>query len=101
MLRWMSSLTHRTVEVFDGLAASITSVFESTQQTMLNVKQQLAAVRQVVEAMETINTGSKEASSGIGQTKLGVQQLNEVAQSLQVIGVHLSQDRRKSCCWEA
>jgi methyl-accepting chemotaxis protein len=85
MLRWMSSLTHRTVEVFDGLAASITSVFESTQQTMLNVKQQLAAVRQVVEAMETINTGSKEASSGIGQTKLGVQQLNEVAQSLQVM----------------
>jgi methyl-accepting chemotaxis protein len=78
-------LTHRTVEVFDGLAASITSVFESTQQTMLNVKQQLAAVRQVVEAMETINTGSKEASSGIGQTKLGVQQLNEVAQSLQVM----------------
>lgn len=76
-------LTHRTVEVFDGLAASITSVFESAQQTMLNVKQQLAAVRQVVEAMETINTGSKEASSGIGQTKLGVQQLNEVAQSLQ------------------
>jgi methyl-accepting chemotaxis protein len=52
---------------------------------MLNVKQQLAAVRQVVEAMETINTGSKEASSGIGQTKLGVQQLNEVAQSLQVM----------------
>ena len=78
-------LTHRTVEVFDGLAASITSVFESAQQTMLNVKQQLAAVGQVVEAMESINAGSKEASSGIGQTKLSVQQLNEVAQSLQVM----------------
>src|SRR5688500_10974088 len=59
---------HRTAEVFEGLAASITSVFESSQQTLLNVKQQVAAVRQVVEAMEAINHGSKETTSGITQT---------------------------------
>jgi methyl-accepting chemotaxis protein len=77
--------THRTAEVFEGLAASITSVFESSQQTLLNVKQQVAAVRQVVEAMEAINHGSKETTSGITQTRLGVQQLNDAAQSLQII----------------
>jgi methyl-accepting chemotaxis protein len=78
-------LTHKTAEVFDFLAASITDVSESAQQTLLNVKQQLAAVRQVVEAMDAINNGSKETASGIGQTRIGVQQLNDAAQSLQTL----------------
>jgi Methyl-accepting chemotaxis protein (MCP) signalling domain/Four helix bundle sensory module for signal transduction len=78
-------LTHRTADTFDGLAVSITNVFESSQQTLLNVKQQVAAVRQVVEAMEAINNGSKETASGITQTRIGVQQLNDAAQSLQTI----------------
>jgi methyl-accepting chemotaxis protein len=78
-------LTHRTAEVFDGLAESITHVSESSQQTLLNVKQQVAAVRQVVEAMDAINNSSKETASGILQTRIGVQQLNDAAQNLQVI----------------
>ena len=78
-------LTHRTAEVFEGLAESITNVSESSQQTLLNVKQQVAAVRQVVEAMDAINNGSKETASGILQTRIGVQQLNDAAQSLQII----------------
>ena len=78
-------LTYRTAEVFDGVAASITNVFESSQQTLLNVKQQLAAVRQVVEAMEAINNGAKETASSIGQTRSAVLQLNDAAQSLQII----------------
>jgi hypothetical protein len=77
--------THRTAEVFEGLAAAITNVFESSQQTLLNVKQQVAAVRQVVEAMDAINNGSKETTSGIAQTRVGVQQLNDAAQSLQIL----------------
>jgi Methyl-accepting chemotaxis protein (MCP) signalling domain/Four helix bundle sensory module for signal transduction len=77
--------THRTAEVFEELAASTTHVFESSQQTLLNVKQQVAAVRQVVEAMNAINNGSKETANGITQTRVGVQQLNDAAQSLQVI----------------
>ena len=78
-------LTHRTAEVFDGLAESITNVSESSQQTLLNVKQQLAAVQQVVEAMEAINNGSKETATGITQTRVGIQQLNDAARSLQLI----------------
>jgi methyl-accepting chemotaxis protein len=78
-------LTHRTADTFDGLAASITNVFESSQQTLLNVKQQVAAVRQVVEAMDAINNGSKETASGITQTRIGVQQLNDAARNLQII----------------
>jgi methyl-accepting chemotaxis protein len=78
-------LTHRTADVFDNLAMAITSVYESAQQTLLNVKQQVAAVRQVVEAMDAINNGSKETASGISQTRTGVHQLNHAAQSLQII----------------
>jgi methyl-accepting chemotaxis protein len=73
------------VEVFDSLAAAITTVFESSQQTLSNVKQQVAAVRQVVEAMEAINIGSKETAGGIAQTRIGVQQLNDAARNLQII----------------
>jgi methyl-accepting chemotaxis protein len=78
-------LTHRIAEVFESLAISITNVDESAQQTLLNVKQQVAAVRQVVEAMDAINNGSKETASGITQTRMGVHQLNHAAQSLQII----------------
>ena len=78
-------LTHRTADVFDGLALSITNVYESAQQTLLNVKQQVAAVRQVVEAMDTINNGSKETANGITQTRTAVHQLNHAAQGLQII----------------
>jgi hypothetical protein len=73
------------VEVFEGLAASITHIFESAQQTLLNVRRHVAAVRPVVEAMDAINNGSKETTSGITQTRIGVQQLHDAAQSLQII----------------
>jgi methyl-accepting chemotaxis protein len=78
-------LTHRTAEVFEHLAVSITNVCESAQQTLLNVKQQVAAVRQVVEAMDTINNGSQETANGITQTRAAVHQLNRAAQGLQTI----------------
>jgi methyl-accepting chemotaxis protein len=80
-----TQLTYQTVEVFDGLAASMTTVYESSQQTLLTVKQQVAAVRQVVEAMDAINIGSKEAAGGMAQTRISVQHLSEAAQNLQDI----------------
>ena len=72
-----TQLTHRTVEVFDALASSITEVFDNSQQTLLNANQQVTAVRQAVEAMDAINNGAKETASGIPQTRIGVQQLND------------------------
>jgi methyl-accepting chemotaxis protein len=74
--------THQTADAFDRLAASITTVSESAQQTLLNVKQQVAAVGQVVEAMSEIQRGATEAATGIAQTKRVIAHLNEVAQTL-------------------
>jgi methyl-accepting chemotaxis protein len=76
-------LTQGTVEVFNGLATSITSVFESAQQTLLNVKQQVVAVRQVVEAMTAVKHGARETATGLAQTKRVIAHLNEIAHTLQ------------------
>jgi hypothetical protein len=77
-----AQLTQKTVEVFNGLAASITSVFESAQQTLLNVKQQVAAVTQVVEAMAELKKGAAATATGIAETKRVIAHLNEIAQTL-------------------
>jgi methyl-accepting chemotaxis protein len=74
--------THRTAEVFEGLAASITHVFESSQQTLLNVRQQVAAVRQVVEAMTDLKRGATDTAAGMAQTKSVIAHLNDIAQTL-------------------
>jgi hypothetical protein len=35
--------------------------------------------------MDAINSGSKETATGITQTRIGVQQLNDAAQGLSII----------------
>lgn len=54
----------------------------TTQQIALNAKQQSAAIQQVVDAMSSLNQAAKESVGGISQTKLGTQQLKEVALAL-------------------
>ncbi|MBF0540075.1 MAG: methyl-accepting chemotaxis protein [Nitrospirae bacterium] len=74
-----------TEETFNEIVASINSSTESSQQISLNVKQQAAAIKQIVEAMNTLNTGAKETANGIAQTKQGVQNLDEAAQTLKLM----------------
>lgn len=74
-----------TEETFNEIVTSINSSRESSQQISLNVKQQAAAIKQVVEAMNTLNTGAKETANGIAQTKIGIQNLNEAAQTLKTM----------------
>jgi methyl-accepting chemotaxis protein len=54
----------------------------NNQQISLNLKQQLDAIQQVVEAMNAINKGAKESAVGISQTRSGTEQLNKAARSL-------------------
>ncbi len=69
----------KTNEAFAGVAGAVNKVVLNNQQISLNLKQQADALQQVVEAMETINRGAKETASGISQTKVGTDQLNEAA----------------------
>ncbi|MEG3991020.1 methyl-accepting chemotaxis protein [Microcoleus sp. S28C3] len=65
--------------------ASINDIVLKNQQISLNAMQQALAVQQVVEAMNTINSGAKQTASGINQTKVGTQLLNDAAQNLKVL----------------
>jgi methyl-accepting chemotaxis protein len=72
-----------TDQAFAGVADAVNTVVLNNQQISLNLKQQVDAIQQVVQAMDTINQGAKETATGINQTKVGTQQLNETALDLQ------------------
>ncbi len=67
---------------FVSISGVANSVYENAQQVSLNSRQQVGGIKQVTEAMNNINAGSKETAAGISQTKIGVQRLNEAAQGL-------------------
>jgi len=75
-------LAERTVEAFNGVAASGHTAADAAQQTLLGVPQQIAAVKQVLASMDALNTGAKETANGIGQTRIGVDHLREAALKL-------------------
>jgi methyl-accepting chemotaxis protein len=75
-------LAQETVEAFNGVAASSNSAFEAAQQTLLSMPQQVTAVKQVLASMDSLNTGARETANGIGQTKVGVENLREAAYKL-------------------
>ena len=71
-----------TVRAFDMVASSANSASDAAQQTLLSVPQQVTAVRQVLTAMDALNTGARETADGIGQTKIGVENLRTTALKL-------------------
>ncbi len=72
-------------EAFAGVADAVNYMVVNNQQISLNLKQQLDAIQQVVQAMDNINRGAKETATGINQTKLGTEQLSAVALTLKEI----------------
>ena len=53
--------------------------------SLLNSRQQAAALAQVTEAMKSLATGSAQMAAGTEQTKQGVKKLNGVALALQAM----------------
>ncbi|WP_315790209.1 methyl-accepting chemotaxis protein [Fischerella sp. JS2] len=72
----------KTDQAFAGMADAINYMVVNNQQISLNLKQQLDAIQQVVQAMDIINKGAQETAAGINQTKLGTEQLSDVALTL-------------------
>lgn len=72
-------------QAFAGVATTVSKVAMNNQQVSLNLKQQVDAIRQVVDAMESINRGAKETVTGLGETRMGTQQLNQAALVLKEI----------------
>ena len=78
-------LTEGTAETFNHVANAINNVVVSSQQIYLNTKQQALAIEQVVDAMNALNKGSAEAASGITQSRIGTQKLNQAALNLRYV----------------
>lgn len=76
-------IAKQTEEAFGAVKESVNQVVLNNQQVSLNLKQQVDAIRQVVDAMDVINRGAKETASGLNQSKVGTEQLNDAALVLQ------------------
>lgn len=80
-------VTIRTAQDSMGAVQSIVSTLEdtvlNTQQITLNLRQQGVGIRQVSEAIGSINAGTKENLAGMGQVRLGINQLKDMGNRLQ------------------
>ena len=76
-------IAHRSGEAFQNLVNANQVIFDSAEQTSLNVKQQVVAVKQVVEAMFAIQSGARETAVGIAQTKQAIIQIQTSSRKLQ------------------
>ncbi|MBI4827909.1 MAG: methyl-accepting chemotaxis protein [Nitrospinae bacterium] len=81
----ITTLASNVGELFGSISTAAGDVYGSAQQALLNARQQSAALTQVVTAIASINQGAKETAEGLTQTKIGIQKLNESAQSLKAI----------------
>lgn len=80
-----AQVTRKTVDAFEEIASVARDVAVSTQQVLLNSKQQAIALSQVTEAMKSLTAGSQQIAVGTKQTQIGVQKLNEVATGLKAL----------------
>lgn len=75
-------VTEEGTQAVDEMVKSINEVSLNIQQISFTAGQQATAVSQVMEAMTHINNGAQATASGIAQTKISTQNLNQTAQKL-------------------
>ncbi|HLO50951.1 MAG TPA: methyl-accepting chemotaxis protein [Kamptonema sp.] len=80
-----AKISEDTAKAFGGVMAAIDDVAISVQTISLNAQQQAIAIQQVVEAMRILNIAAAQTASGIGQVKIGTQNLNETAIALKAL----------------
>lgn len=71
-----------TVDAFNELKEASNIAADTAQQTLLSVPQQVTAVKQVLESMDALNTGSRETAIAIGQSRIGIETLRETVTRL-------------------
>ena len=76
-------MARQSEAAFGAVKEAVNQVVLNNQQVSLNLKQQVDAIQQVVDAMDLINRGAKETASGLNQSKVGTEQLNSAASILQ------------------
>jgi len=72
----------RTVE---SVGVAVGNIAMNAEQISLTAKAQAVAIEQMVAAMNSINQGAAQTATGISQTKVGTQRLNEAANNLKAV----------------
>ena len=75
-------LAQNSATAFKEIADAVNNVFVNSQQISMSSKQQAVAVQQVVSAMNAINLGAQETTTGISHVKSAAGELNQSANNL-------------------
>jgi CHASE3 domain sensor protein len=78
-------VTDEGTKTVETIVTAINNIALSSQQISLTAKQQAIAIQQVGDAMNALNQGAVQTASGISQTKVGTQKLNDAALNLKAI----------------
>lgn len=78
-------LTQEAASAFSEVATALQDTQQSARQVSFNIKEQVAAVRQVVDAMESLNNGAREVSTAIAQTREDIERLDQTARDLSAV----------------
>lgn len=78
-------VTDEGTKAVERIVSAINEITVNNQQISLTARQQAIAIQQIVDAMNTLNSSAQETASGITQTKIGTQKLNEVALDLKAL----------------
>ncbi|WRH66329.1 MAG: methyl-accepting chemotaxis protein [Planktothrix sp. GU0601_MAG3] len=76
-------LSQQTARALEGLFNGINDVMMINQEIALTSQQQAMAVEQLITAINQINQGTQQSVLGIGETRVSVQEINQVAVNLQ------------------
>jgi methyl-accepting chemotaxis protein len=73
------SVTEEGTKTVAAIVSAVSDIVVNVQQISLSARQQATAIELVVNAMNSLNQGAAETATGIRQTKIGTQKLNEAA----------------------
>jgi len=72
-------LTQDAADAFHEVVRTSSTAADTAEQTLLSVPQQVMAVKQVLSAMEALNTSAKEAADSVSQTRIGMDSLRDAS----------------------
>ena len=76
------AVTRHTADTFREVVDATRIASEGSQQISMHVRQQSVAIRQVLEAIQSIHAGARGSETGIVLVRTGIQTLNHAAQIL-------------------
>jgi len=78
-------IARKTADAFAGVAEAIDRIVLNSKEISCTAINQAIAIKDVVEAVNSLNLAAQETATGISQVKLGIAQLHHAAQDLKSV----------------